>query len=89
MADNEAVETAPPEEAVPELTSEQSFAYWLTMLPFLGIAGAFVFDFSKTPGDFNKLWNAAAIIVVGIFVAALVNAMGADKQEDNTSSDAS
>lgn len=83
MADNETVEPAPPEEAVPEMTSEQNFAYWLTMLPFLGIAGVFVFEFSKTPGDFNKLWNAAATIVVGIFVAALVNAMS-EKNDDNT-----
>lgn len=70
-------------DAEPAMNSDQNFAYWLTMLPFLIIAAVFVFEFSKTPGEYNKLINAVGAVVVGIFAASFVNALtGGDKKDE-------
>ncbi len=68
------------------MSPDQSFAYWLTMLPFLAIAGMFVYEFSKSTGDYMKLGSAAGALIVGIFVASLVNAFtqGSDNNPDDS-----
>lgn len=95
MADNTeevkpAEETAPAAGSADEqgMSGDQSFAYWITILPFLAMGGVFIFEFSKTPGDYNKLINAAGVVVVGLFVAAFVNALtqGGDKKDDAAAS---
>jgi len=92
MADN--VEETKPVDAQEnaeegELNSEQSFAYWLTMLPFIGIAGVFLFEFSKTPGEYNKLINAAGAVVLGILVASCVSAFTKNNENKNADSSSS
>ena len=93
MADNETEATKATEdattvsEAEPALSGDQNFAYWITMLPFIGIAGVFLFEFSKTPGEYNKLYNAAGAVVVGIFFASLVNAMTNEKKEEGANAE--
>jgi hypothetical protein len=87
MADN-TDETKPAEDAAgeaegPAMSSDQSFTYWLVMLPFVAIAGVFIFEYSKTPEP-SKLINAAGAVVVGIFIASMVNVLsqGSDNKED-------
>lgn len=81
MADNTEEQTAAEASATGDaqseahtelLTGDAGFTYWLVMLPFLAIAGVFIFEFSKH-SDLNKLINAAGAVVVGIFVASFVN----------------
>jgi hypothetical protein len=91
MADN--TEETKPEESASDagagdaqagMSGDQNFAYWITMLPFLVTAAVFIFDFSKTPGEYNKLINAAGAVLVGVFAASFVNALtnpGSDKTE--------
>lgn len=93
MADNETEENKPAEaEGAPAegqeagMSGDQSFAYWITMLPFIAIAGVFLFEFSKTPGEMTKLINAGGAIVVGIFAASFVNALTGDKSGDEAAS---
>ena len=95
MADNETEENKPAEEAAAgespaegEMNSDQNFAYWITMLPFIAIAGVFVFEFSKTPGEISKLINAGGAIVVGIFVASFVNVLTSEKSEEPAADEA-
>lgn len=65
------------------LSGDAGFTYWLIMLPFLAIAGVFIFEFSKHPGEYNRLVNAAGAVVVGIFVASFANILSeGNKQED-------
>lgn len=68
--------TTAPEDGV--LNPDQSFAYWLVMLPFLVIAGVCVYNFYQSPGNFNQLWNALGAVVVGVFAASFVNALTGD-----------
>ncbi len=69
-----------------DMNSDQNFAYWLTMMPFLAIAAVFIFEFSKTPGEFTKLINAGGAVVLGIFAASIVNALthGSDRRPDDS-----
>lgn len=84
--DKEAVLTTAPEDGV--LNPDQSFAYWLVMLPFLAIAGICLYNFYQNPGSFTQLLNALGAIVVGVFAASFVNALTGDKsgEDPNASS---
>lgn len=70
------------------MTADQSFAYWLTMLPFIGIALVFLFEFSKNTGDMAKLMNAGGALVVGIFAASFVNALTSEKKDEGAMEEA-
>lgn len=82
MADNTeeskaAEETAPVNEEPIDtgMNADQSFAFWLVLLPFVAFAGVQIYEFSQgSPGDSIKLINAAGLIVVGVFLAYFVNA---------------
>lgn len=71
-----ALTTAP---ADGELNPDQSFAYWIVMLPFLAIAGVCLYNFYLNPGSYTQLLNALGAIVVGVFAASFVNALTGDK----------
>lgn len=86
MADNteeeKAGETQEPQEVDTGMSQEQSFAFWLVLLPFLAFACVQIYEFSQGPGtEHVKLVNAGGLVVSGIFVAYFVNALtqGADK----------
>ncbi|MBX9689991.1 MAG: hypothetical protein K2X27_24990 [Candidatus Obscuribacterales bacterium] len=85
---NSADENAPAEEEAAEIMSgDQSFVYWLVMLPFLALAGMFAFEYSKEP-NVAKLINAGGSIVVGILVASCVNIFAQSNQNADESSEA-
>lgn len=69
------------------LSGDQSFTYWIVMLPFLAIAGVFVFEFSKHPTETNRLINAAGAVIVGLLVSSMVTvlsgASGENKEESS------
>lgn len=90
MADNNEeakAETVPEDQAAGltsapengELNPDQSFAYWLVMLPFLAIAGVCIYNFYQSPGNTSQLLNALGAVVVGVFAASFVNALTGDK----------
>jgi hypothetical protein len=57
----------------PPMTEDQSFTYWLVMLPFLVTGAVFIYRFSQTPGEYKELVNAIGAVIVGLFVATAVN----------------
>ena len=71
------------------LTGDAGFTYWLVMLPFLALAGVFIFEFSKHPGEMNRLVNAAGVVVVGIFVASFVNILSEGSKHEDQAHDES
>ncbi|MBX9569753.1 MAG: hypothetical protein K2X77_12725 [Candidatus Obscuribacterales bacterium] len=75
--DKDAALTTAPEDGT--LNPDQSFAYWLVMLPFLAIAGICLYNFYQNPGSYTQLFNALGSIVVGVFAASFVNALTGDK----------
>lgn len=80
--------TTAPEDGL--LNPDQSFAYWLVMLPFLAGAGLCLYNFYQEPGNYTLLFNALGAIVVGVFAASFVNALTGDKsgEDQNASADA-
>ena len=86
-ANGDAAQTA--EDGSALLTGDAGFTYWLVMLPFLALAGVFIFEFSKHPGDMNRLINAAGAVVVGIFVASFVNILSEGSRQEEQAHDES
>ncbi len=73
------------------MNDEQSFAYWIVLLPFIAFAVVSLYEFSQAPGEYIKLINAAGLIVVGIFAATVVNVLShgsTDPREEASSEEA-
>jgi hypothetical protein len=73
----------------PDMTPDQSFTYWLIMMPFLITAGVFVYKFAHTPGEYKDMINAVGAVVVGLFIATAVQILmqgSGEKPEENGNS---
>ena len=89
-ADLSAAEESAAEPIDTGMDSEQSFAFWLVLLPFLAFAAVQIYEFSQGSGTEQvKLINAAGLVVTGIFAAYFVNAITqGDKNSDEAEGEA-